>query len=76
MLEYPDNRTQVQQPSIWIFDLNTNTRIHRFEIPHNIVNDGRGLASIAIDVNDGNCNDAFGYIPDLYMRAIYVYRYN
>lgn len=43
-LEYPDNTMQIQQPSIWIFDLNTDTLVRRFEIPSNIVTVGHGIA--------------------------------
>lgn len=66
---------QVQRPSIWIFDLETNRRLHRFEIPESIVQTGPGLASITVDVDTAACDQAFGYIPDLSSNALYVYRY-
>ncbi|XP_055374666.1 L-dopachrome tautomerase yellow-f2-like isoform X2 [Condylostylus longicornis] len=75
VLEYPDNIQQIQQPSIWILDLeNGGKPLRRFEIPANIVTTGRGLASITVDV-DVNCDDAFAYIPDLQTYHLYVYSY-
>lgn len=74
MLEYPDNRVQVQQPSIWIIDLLTDEVVNRFEIPENIVSNGNGLPGITLDVESFSCSDAFAYIPDLVNKALYVYR--
>lgn len=73
MLELPNNRIQVQRPSIWIIDLKKNKKIHRFEIPETIVATGNGLASITVDVDSSACNKAFGYIPDLNNNALFVY---
>nr|XP_014086652.1 L-dopachrome tautomerase yellow-f2 isoform X3 [Bactrocera oleae] len=73
MLEYPNNRMQVQQPAIWVIDLSNNRVLHRYEIPENIVDTGRGLASITVDVFERACNEAFAYIPDLVNRQLYVF---
>lgn len=75
MLEYPGDRQQVQQPSIWIIDLATDEVINRFEIPASIVSNGNGLPGITLDVDALSCSDAFAYIPDLVNRALYVYRF-
>lgn len=71
---FQDNRLQVQRPSIWVIDLETNFIVRRFEIPESIVQLGNGLASITVDVQDGNCLDAYAYIPDLATYRLYVYR--
>lgn len=73
MLEYPDNNVQVQRPSIWVIDLETNRRVHRFDIPESIVSQGNGLPSITVDVEASNCNAAFAYLPDLAQNRLYVY---
>ncbi|XP_034659967.1 L-dopachrome tautomerase yellow-f2-like [Drosophila subobscura] len=73
MLEYPNNRQQIRRPSIWIVDLNTDRVLKRFEIPESLVETGRGLASLTIDVEPNKCGDAFAYIPDLVYRRLYVY---
>lgn len=70
-----DNNTQVQRPSIWVYDLERDVVIHRFEIPQSIVERGNGLASITVDVDPNNCQDAFGYLPDLANYRTFVYRY-
>lgn len=74
MIYSPDNRMQVQQPAIWVIDLSNNRVLHRYEIPENIVDTGRGLASITVDVFERACNEAFAYIPDLVNRQLYVFR--
>lgn len=73
LLEYPDNRLQLQRPSIWVVDLATNRRVHRFEIPEAIVAMGNGLASITVDVEATRCDRAFAYMPDLATNRLYVY---
>ncbi|XP_037709186.1 L-dopachrome tautomerase yellow-f [Drosophila subpulchrella] len=73
MLEYPNNRQQIRRPSIWVVDLATDRVLKRFEIPQNIVEIGRGLASITIDVESRKCGDAYAYIPDLVNRLLHVY---
>ncbi|XP_058117200.1 L-dopachrome tautomerase yellow-f2-like [Anopheles ziemanni] len=73
MLEYPDNRRQVQRPQIWIVDLERDHLVRRFAIPESIVAEGVGMASITVDVEPENCDGAFAYVPDLVANAIYVY---
>lgn len=73
VLHRPDNATQVQPPSIWIINLATNELVSRFEIPANIVERGNGLASITVDVDAHNCQDAYAYLPDLAMYRLYVF---
>lgn len=69
-----DNATQVQRPSIWVYDLESDSLVRRFEIPESIVERGSGMASITIDVDSNNCQNAYGYIPDLSAYGLYVYR--
>lgn len=65
---------QVQRPSIWVYDLEKDVVIHRFEIPESIVARGNGMASLTIDVDPNSCQDAHAYIPDLAAYRLYVYR--
>lgn len=75
VLDFPENRIQVQQPSIWIFDLHTDALIRRFEIPSSIVSgNSHGLISLTLDVNDKQCDDAYAYLPDMKNYRLYVYR--
>ncbi|XP_067618269.1 L-dopachrome tautomerase yellow-f2-like isoform X2 [Eurosta solidaginis] len=73
MLEYPNNRMQVQRPAIWVVDLSNDRVLLRYEISESIVDTGRGLASITVDVYERQCNEAFAYIPDLVNRQLYVF---
>lgn len=72
-LQFLDNFMQIQRPSIWIVDLRTDEVIRRFDIPISVVAEGRGLASITLDTDNG-CDKTFAYIPDLVNNQLYVYR--
>ncbi|CAH0730911.1 unnamed protein product, partial [Brenthis ino] len=75
LLEIPDNPQQVQQPAIVIFDLNRNRQIMRYPLKNSdlpAANTPTGLASITIDIN-GDCGDAYAYVPDLTTFGIIVY---
>lgn len=75
MLEYPNNTMQVQRPQLWIIDLNHDKKVRTFEIPESIVQQGVGMASLVVDVEADDCQNAFAYIPDLVQGAIYVYSF-
>lgn len=70
-----DNLTQVQRPSIWIFDLERDQFISRFEIPESFAARGNGLASITVDVDANQCDNAYAYLPNLADYRLHVYRY-
>lgn len=61
----------VQRPSIWAIDLRSDTTMLRFEVPENIADTGRGLASITVD--DVDCDNTFAYLPDLVNSALLVF---
>lgn len=63
---------QINPPSLWVIDLKTNEKVHRFEIPN--ANDN-GYASITVDSQVENCNDAYAYVPDLVRRVLSVYSF-
>lgn len=76
LLELPgSNSTQIQPPSIWIWNLQSNQQIRRFEFPADIVQRGSGVASITVDVDRQNCDAAFAYVPDLVNNRLYVYSF-
>lgn len=66
---------QIQRPSIWVYDLERDMVVHRFEVPESIVQQGNGMASITVDVvNPNDCQNVYGYIPDLANYQLHVYR--
>ena len=73
VLEFPNNQITVQRPSIWIINLNDDSLLQRYEIPSNIVADGRGLVSLTVDDPNGRCFDAFAYITDWLNSKLTVY---
>lgn len=69
---YSSMSTQMNEPSLWIIDLKTNEKVRRFEIPNA---NGNGYASITVDSQVDNCDDAYAYIPDLVRRVLSVYSF-
>lgn len=69
---YASTSQRMNQPSLWVIDLKTNKKVRRFEITK--TNDD-GYASITVDADSKNCNDAFAYIPDLVRRVLSVYSF-
>ncbi|XP_037048820.1 L-dopachrome tautomerase yellow-f2-like [Bradysia coprophila] len=69
---YSSTRQRMNQPSLWVIDLKTNQKVRRFEIPD--ANDN-GYASITVDAEAENCNDAYAYVPDLVRRVLSVYSF-
>lgn len=70
---FKDDRRQVQRPTIWVMDPETDTVIRKFPIPTSIVEMGNGLPSITVDVDPSNCDAAFAYVPDLAQYRLYTY---
>nr|XP_034835453.1 L-dopachrome tautomerase yellow-f2-like [Maniola hyperantus] len=69
------NIRQITAPAILVFDLNTDTLIHRYVIKDEVLRDSSVLTSIAVDIvgKGGNCHDAYAYIPDMGSSALLVY---
>ncbi len=65
---------QIQQPSIWVFDLDHDRLVRRFEIPKSTARIGKGMDGIAIDVDRSSCDSAYAYIPSHLERRVHVYR--
>lgn len=75
MTNFLDNDTQIQPPSVWVFDLDNDKLVQRFEIPPSVTRIGKGMDGIAIDVDPSKCDQAYAYIPSHLERRIHVYRY-
>lgn len=63
----------LQPASIWVFDLNTDSLIRRFEIPPTLVFGSAGLVSITVDVD--TCDRTYAYIAAASSFNLVVYRY-
>ncbi|CAH2987910.1 unnamed protein product [Chilo suppressalis] len=75
-LEVPNDRRQIQPPSIVIFDLKTDTQIHKHVLDPSVLVSNRtsaGLTSITVDVDPHKCDDAYAYINDLATEGLVVY---
>nr|ADX87356.1 yellow-f4 [Heliconius melpomene] len=76
LLEVPGNRTQVKQPAIVIYDLHSHKQILYYELKaSDLINERTpgGLTSIAVDVTEHNCDDAYAYINDLATEGMIVF---
>ncbi|XP_075989639.1 L-dopachrome tautomerase yellow-f-like isoform X3 [Anticarsia gemmatalis] len=75
LLEVPQNRKQIKQPEIIIFDLKTDTEILRYQLKPTDLSNGTtsGLTSITVDVTLPNCDDAYAYINDLAAEGLIVF---
>lgn len=72
--EYPNRTIQVHSPTLWAIDTNTDRVAKRFIFPREILAEGAGTISLAVDIpNERDCVGAFIYIPDLVNGRIYVY---
>lgn len=55
--------------------METDRVVQRYEIPESIVEPGRGIISLNVDVDQKMCGNAFAYISDFLTQSLYVYRY-
>lgn len=75
-LEIPNNVTYLQPPAIVVYDLNTNKLMMRYQLKSSdlpTTNTPTGLASITIEIRNGDCSDAYAYIPDVVSYGLIVY---
>ncbi|XP_041983473.1 L-dopachrome tautomerase yellow-f2-like [Aricia agestis] len=76
LLEVPDARTQLQKPSIVVFDLKTDRLLLKYELKDSDLISERspgGLTSITVDVTANTCDDAYAYINDLATEGMVVF---
>nr|UPO25009.1 yellow-c [Henosepilachna vigintioctopunctata] len=64
---------QHSTPAILIYDLNTDKLLKRYVMQSGDLKEDSFFANIVVDVTQGNCENAFAYIPDLGGYGIVVY---
>ncbi|BFF93253.1 protein yellow [Drosophila madeirensis] len=64
---------QITPNSILVFDLKTDTLLRRFTIPADQSKEDSFFANIVVDADRSECQDAFGYVPDLGAYGVIVY---
>lgn len=69
-----DTTIQIQRPSLWVIDLNTDKVVQRYEIPESVIEPGRGIISLNVDVDTKTCDNAHAYISDFLTQSLLVYR--
>lgn len=70
------NPMQCAAPSIAIFDLYTDKLIRRHYLPESLLKEDTFLANVIVDVDRGDCDNAFAYLPDLGGYQVIVYSFN
>ncbi|KAF9418128.1 hypothetical protein HW555_004938 [Spodoptera exigua] len=76
VIEIPNNPRYLQPPAIVVYDLRTDKQILRYQfkssdLPAN--NTATGLASITVVIKNGDCSNAYAFIPDLVTYGLIVY---
>lgn len=64
---------QLADPQILIYDLHTDSLIHRYTLKPPDLKEDSFLANIIVDVEANDCDRAFAYIPDLGGYGVIVY---
>lgn len=54
--------------------MNTEKVVLRYEIPKSIIEPGRGIISLNVDVDKKTCDNAYAYISDFLTQSLLVYR--
>lgn len=54
--------------------MNTDKVVERFEIPESVIEPGRGIISLNVDVDTKTCDNAYAYISDFLTQSLLVYR--
>lgn len=76
VIEIPNNPQYLQRPSIVVYDLKTDKQILRYQFKSSDTPTNRtatGLASITVVIKNGDCSDAYAYVPDLQTFGLIVY---
>ncbi|XP_063240390.1 protein yellow-like [Bacillus rossius redtenbacheri] len=61
-------------PQLLVFDLATDTLLHRYRLPREQVKEGSLFSNVVVDVRAGRCDDAHAYLADVWRFALVVYR--
>lgn len=69
-----DNPKQICPPSLFVFDVITDTFIARYPIPDKYVLQNSLLSNLIIDTRDEKCSDLHIYIADTWRFGLLVFR--
>lgn len=64
---------QVCPPQILIFDLKTDKLVRRHVLNEKDIKEDSLYSNIVVDVRDGDCENAFAYVPDVWRFGLVVY---
>ncbi|XP_067616140.1 dopaminechrome tautomerase [Eurosta solidaginis] len=64
---------QICAPKIVAFDLNTNKWIVRFNLPQEQIKEDSLHSNILTDIRNGQCDDAYVYVTDVWRFGLVVY---
>ncbi|RVE54207.1 hypothetical protein evm_001034 [Chilo suppressalis] len=73
-IDAQDQPIQKCPPSIFVFDLNTDTVINRFIIPRQYVLQDSLYSNIIVDTRTADCSDLHLYIADTWRFGLLVFR--
>ncbi|XP_033223828.1 protein yellow-like isoform X2 [Belonocnema kinseyi] len=72
-VEITNTSVQLCPPAIFIFDLRTDSLIHKYTFPEDHIKEDSLYSNIIVDVRHGFCELAVAYISDVFRFGIVVY---
>ncbi|XP_018320378.1 protein yellow-like [Agrilus planipennis] len=73
LIEISTKPIQVCPPTIFIFDLNTDYLIHRYELPEEFIKQDSLYSNLIVDIRRKQCDDAYAYITDVWRFGLVVF---
>lgn len=67
------NPKQICPPTVYIFDLNTDELLLRYELPEEFIKQNSLYSNIIIDVRNQDCENAHAYITDVWRFGLVVF---
>ncbi|KAK9883658.1 hypothetical protein WA026_001826 [Henosepilachna vigintioctopunctata] len=64
---------QVCPPAIFVFDLNTDEIILRYELPEDFIKQDSLYSNIIVDIRNGDCANAHAYLTDVWRYGLVVF---
>ncbi|XP_048510657.1 protein yellow-like isoform X2 [Athalia rosae] len=71
--EVTSDPKQTCPPEVFIFDLKSDKLIKKYTLPEDFAKQDSLYSNIAVDVRNGECENAFAYLADVWRFGIVVY---
>lgn len=72
-IDVSTNPTQICPPQIFIFDLESDSLLLRYELPEAFIKQDSLYSNIIVDIRDGDCEDVHAYLADVWRFGLVVF---